>query len=409
MDMLTRQAQQRNSSTPPIELIQKLEAAVAAFLTLTPQVIKICVHYVFRPRTFIRRALSTSKYYTTPPYTFLALAALIATVATNLSLIYLEIVTDDIIGALAAFAGPSANEGKIRLAQQLQAVQDRTVTTTLFSAGAVVMCLAALAKTMSMVQFGPSARKLERYLCYVAGAQHIHVAVALPLVAYLLLYATWGGSIISGLLLAIVIAWCVLWPALSIVRVVGTLQRPARRFALRAIVGVLFSILNMTIVYSVLWAADAIPTALTNWRADLLPRPTDDPEYLIRYAHGSIDEQGRLILTVAIQVSGHTPLLLDQDRLKIEQVTYLSSPDWTMPATIEDSSDGKTSLIIVHENETKWLRLAATPIGQTRDLLIHSDGTLSCTISGRAGSIDLLDVYIENGKRLTDELSSARP
>lgn len=164
---------------------------------------------------------------------------------------------------------------------------------------------------------------------------------------------------------------------------------PSRGVPFRLIAGMVFAVLNLTIVTVAVWAADSIPATLEHWRTSLLP---PEEEYRYRIAFGrAIVQDSELELTIAIQAVAGRPIVVDAERMALSPIGR--SHDWTATARLVDSSKGRVPVIVISEGTPAWIRIKAQmPDGARKEA---ADQRWSSKLLLGNDSVDLNEVPIE--------------
>jgi hypothetical protein len=343
---------------PQPELIEKIENIVAITLGLVPAVLRICLQYTFRHRKFLRLRLGTGHdRYSVPPYTFLAIIALTMTAVLGLTVTAFQIMLEDMFSGWTIVA-PQLSEGRLRLARQIQMIQDNSLSAVLFTAAAIVIALAALARALAnaMTTSSDHRSQIERLLCYVAGGQQVQMVLTFPVFIALFVLLIAVADFMSFIALALYLGYSFGWPAMTTFRALKQVV-PLRSPASRVATGLTVALLAPAIVGVFAYATEAVPNALQRWRARILSRPAAI-DYRIVFAQATIVEERTIVFTLAIQIVSGRPLVFDTER------AYLAARDhpkrfWTQKLTFVDSSIGRVPLIVIAANETKWIRISA--------------------------------------------------
>lgn len=388
---------QSQNKLPLPEVLAKVENSVQIALRLVPDTLRACIHFIFRPAMFLRCSLGIgNQSYEIPPYIFLIITSMTMAIGLELAAVVYGIVWEAIGNALAAgLGGNFHHESSIRLARMIQQIQERSLTGILFTTAAIVMIIAALARRVARVSrtaSAPAASPLERALCYVSGGGQVQTFLMLPVIFFLVIIE---DRPFVGILLALVCGYCVLWPAVIVARTFK-LSASSRSLLFRLAAGVIFAALNLTIVAVTVWAADAIPNTLEQWRTSLLPV---EPEYQYRvpYKRAIVTENSEFVLTVAIHITEGRPLVADMERMTLSPLGHvLSSEQWTETARLIDSSKGQVPILIVGKGETAWIKIAAQmPDGVRKEA---EDGLWSSKLFLGHDFVDLDDVPIEDAR-----------
>jgi hypothetical protein len=352
-----------SSGTPyQPKFLQKIESAVSTALHLIPQVISTCAHYSFRPNRFIQHSLAAGEdSYEVLPYTFLAITALVVIFTVGFTVGAVVTIAESVANAID-YMGPGTNEGRLLLARQIEAIEDRSFGSILISTAVVVVAVAALARLFSTIAPHYARTRLERALCYAAGGHQIQ-AVALMSSLVLVLFVSlnyfnipWISVVFLG-----TFAYGLVWPVVTASRAIKRVGSRAGWFR-SVTLGLLFALVNPAIVGFTVYGATAAPKLLHDWQAELLPRGSP-LEYRLPYARGALSGytyasgalsgHGELLLTVAIEIPSGRPLIIDTDKLSVS-----SFGGQLHLARLVDSSDGQARVIVIPEGEIKWLKVA---------------------------------------------------